>query len=72
MIQQLEKAFAEASKLPTDEQAAVAAWILAELDSERRWTELFAKSPEVLSELAEEAMKEYESGETQLLDPEKL
>ncbi len=72
MVQQLEKAFVEVSKLPTDEQVVMATWILAELDSERQWTELFTKSPEILSELAEEAVKEYESGETQLLDPEKL
>lgn len=31
MTELLEKAFAEASKLPEDEQAALAAWILEEL-----------------------------------------
>src|SRR5712671_3112487 len=48
----LEKAVAEASKLPEAEQEAVGAWILAELESERRWDDLFARSQDMLSEMA--------------------
>ena len=33
----LQKAVAEASKLPEADQEAVGAWLLAELESERRW-----------------------------------
>jgi hypothetical protein len=40
----LEKVVAEAKKLPEQEQEAFAAWALAELESERRWDELFARS----------------------------
>jgi hypothetical protein len=66
----LEQAVAEASKLPEAEQEAVGAWILAELESERRWDELFARSPGLLSELAAEAIREDEAGLTEPLDPE--
>ena len=72
MTKLLERAVAEASKLPEAEQDAVGAWILAELESERRWDELFAQSPDLLSALAKEAIVEDEAGETEPFDPEKL
>jgi len=39
-------------------------------ESERRWDELFARSPEVLERLAAEAMAEHDAGLTLPLDPE--
>jgi hypothetical protein len=68
----LEQALTELTKLPEAEQDAVGAWILAELESERRWDDLFARSPDLLSELADEAIREDEAGLTEPLDPEKL
>lgn len=68
----LEKAFEEASKLSPQEQDLLATWILEELASEDRWRELFAKSADKLSQLANEALEEYRSGRTQELDPDKL
>ena len=56
---ELERAFAEASKLPPQEQAALAAWILQELASERRWEQAFAESADTLAELADEALAEH-------------
>ena len=61
---------AEVSRLPETEQEAVGAWLLAELESERRWDELFARSGDLLSELAAEAVREDEAGLTMPLDPE--
>jgi hypothetical protein len=72
MTKLLERAVAEASKLPEAEQDAFGAWMLAELESERRWDELFAQSPDLLSALAAEAIREDEAGETEVLDPETL
>ena len=66
----LEKAIAEASKLPEDEQEAIGAWMLAEIDSERRWDELFARPSDILERMAEEALREHEAGLTQPLDPD--
>jgi hypothetical protein len=57
----LQRAVAEASRLPENEQEAVGAWILAELESERRWDDLFARSSDLLSELAAEAVREDET-----------
>ena len=45
---------------------------LAELESERRWDDLFARSADLLSELAGEAVREDEAGLTLALDPDKL
>ena len=68
----LQQAVEEASKLPEADQEAAGAWLLAELQSERRWDELFARSPELLSELAAEAIREDEAGLTEPLDFEEL
>lgn len=64
----LEKAFAEASKLPEQDQDAIAEVVLAELASEERWNELFAKSQDILTELAEEALTEHRNGKTKAID----
>lgn len=68
----LEKAFEEASKLSPQEQDLLATWILEEIASEDRWREMFAKSPDKLAQLANEALEEYRAGRTQELDPDKL
>ena len=72
MTSLLEKAFAEASKLSQEEQDVLAQWILAEIESENRWDELFAKSGDMLSKLADDALAEFRRGETQELDPDNL
>ncbi len=68
----LERAFAEASKLPEAEQDALASWILEELKAERRWTEVFRDSADALEQLADEALAEYAAGKTEALDPDQL
>jgi len=72
MTKLLKKAFEEAAKLPDEDQDALAQAVLAELASERRWDELFARSTDVLSELAEEALAEHRAGRTKPLDPDRL
>jgi hypothetical protein len=68
MTQLLERAFTEASKLPESEQDAVASLLLAELESERRWAHSFASSQDELAKLADEALREFEAGETLPMD----
>lgn len=72
MTELLEKAFAEASKLPMQEQDVLANWILEELASERRWEIAFANSADALAQLAEEALSEHRKGRTKPLDPDYL
>jgi len=68
----LDQAFSEASKLPEDQQDELAALLLEEIRSERRWQEAFAQSQDVLARLAGEAAEERRRGETQPLDPDDL
>jgi hypothetical protein len=69
----LERAIAEAHKLSDAEQEAIGAWLLAEIESERQWDELFSRSPSsALERMAEEALADYRAGRTSPLDPEHL
>ena len=68
----LEQAFEKAAELPDTEQDSFARWLLAELESESRWTDLFAQSQDQLATLAEEALAEHARGETEELDPDRL
>lgn len=68
MTQLLERAFAAASQLPDVEQDAFASLLLAEIKSEHRWAEAFASTPDQLSSLADEALRELEAGMTQPMD----
>ncbi|HZP01546.1 MAG TPA: hypothetical protein VFD30_14750 [Terriglobia bacterium] len=68
MTKLLEKAFTEASKLPQEEQDSLARLLLADLASERRWNEAFAKSQDELAALADEALAEFEAGRTEPLN----
>lgn len=69
MTELLKEAFAQAEKLSREDQDAFARWVLEELGSERRWSDLFATSQQKLSDLAAEATEEYRSGRTKPLDP---
>jgi len=53
----LEKAFKEASKLPSVEQNALAKWVLEELEAEKKWGKVFAESEDALDRLADEALE---------------
>ncbi len=68
----LERALAEAQKLPAEQQDAIAALILEEIEDEARWDDAFARSQDALVKLAAEAMKEHRAGKTRDLDPETL
>ncbi len=72
MTRLLEKAFAEASRLPERDQDAIAEIVLAELASEERWSELFKNSQNTLAELAEEALAEHRAGKTKPLNLDDL
>lgn len=67
MTDLLEKALTEVAKLPASEQDALAAILLAELASEQRWADSFARSQDALAELAKEALNEYRVGLTKPL-----
>lgn len=72
MTDLLEKAFREAAKLSPEEQDRIASILLATLESEGRWDELFAESEELLEELADNALAAEEAGDTEPLLPGEL
>jgi len=72
MTELLEKAFEEASKLPKLEQNALAKRLLNELTAEKKWEKSFAGSEDILSSLADEAIKEHKQGKTKPLDIDSL
>jgi len=72
MIHRLEKASAEAARLPEEEQDWLARFIMQEIAEERRWAELLARSGDVLDDMIAEAIAEDDAGETLPLDPDAL
>ena len=70
MSRLMEQAFLKARQLPEQDQEAIAAIILQEIESEGRWDELFARpeSAELLSRMADEAMIEIRAGRARKLD----
>lgn len=69
MTQLLKEAFEKASALPREEQDRIARFLLAELGSERCWTELFScpESEALLEQLADDALSAHRSGRTKPL-----
>ena len=68
MTESLQRALDVVLQLPESEQNAIAAWLLSELESERKWTDLFSASQDQLASLANEALDEHSRGETRELD----
>jgi hypothetical protein len=59
MIKALRAAFDAASHLPDEQQDALAAAILAEIATNKRWDASFANSAESLERLADEALEAH-------------
>lgn len=68
MTSLLKKAFEKAAQLPAEEQDRFGAWLLEELNSEERWSELLACSSDVLAKLAGDAIAEHRAGKTLPID----
>jgi len=72
MTELLKRAFDVAAELSEEEQNKVAEWLLNELATEKQWEKQFSATGKTLARLAREALREHESAETQILDPEVL
>ncbi len=74
MNQLLQQAFERASELSEEEQDRFARFLLAELESERQWADLFARpeSEELLERLADEALSEHNARRTRSLSLDEL
>lgn len=70
MTRLLEKAFAEASRLPDGEQDSLAQWLLHEFASDQQWQQALSSSQGKLADFAAEALAEHRAGRTRDLDPD--
>ena len=68
----LEKVLGEVYKLPPEEQDAIAALILEELEDERRWNEAFAKSQDRLAQLAHKVRADIKAGRIKKMEIDEL
>ena len=68
----LEQAVNKVKTLSDNEQNAIAALILEEIDDDFRWDKSFSSSQDRLAMLAEEATEEINAGKSEVLDPDKL
>jgi len=64
----LQKAFAEAAKLPTADQDLLASWLLAELSAEDEFDRLIERTSGKLAGLARQALAEHRAGDTNELE----
>ena len=74
MNQLLQDAFNRAADLPPEEQDRFARFLLAELEADQQWGQLFDRpeSDELLSRLATETLADHQAGATTPLDPADL
>ncbi len=68
MTQALSAAVASAAKLPEEEQNVLAAILLEEMESEERWSALFSGSQNLLEQMANAAIQDFQAGRVQPID----
>ena len=74
MKERLQEAFDRVAKLSKSEQDRIARVLLEEMESDRRWDELFAtpESEAFLERMADEVIAEHRAGRTHPLNVEDL
>jgi hypothetical protein len=74
MTRLMEQAVSRASELSDEEQDALAAILLREIESERRWDTLFSRptSADLLGSMADEALAEADAGGCRPLNLDEL
>ncbi len=72
MTELLKKAIEAARRLPSEQQDALAAILLDEIESDEEWDRSFAASASHLESLADEALEEHRRGRTKPLEPDAL
>jgi hypothetical protein len=72
MTKLLEHAIDRIRQLPEPAQDELAHVILEEMEAEQLWEKSLSRDPAKLLKLADEALREYNAGQTEPLDPEQL
>ena len=68
----LETAFEKISALPEIEQNIYAKNLLEEIESEKKWDRSFSESEDLLSQMADSALKDFNNGNTKSLAQDQL
>jgi hypothetical protein len=66
------QAFHEMLQLPRQDQEAIAARMLEEIEDERKWNASFAATGGKLDGLVDEALRDIRAGRTPPLDPDRM
>jgi hypothetical protein len=74
MTESFSRAVQEVSKLPPEAQDFLAGVLFSEMESERKWDELFSRpeSHELLKKMGREALEELRTGRTRELHIDEL
>ena len=67
MTKLLEKALSRVAKLSDSAQDEIAQIIINEIESEKKWDVIFAKSPLLLEKMAMVALTEHRSGKSRAM-----
>ena len=67
----LQRAVEAAGKLPAEEQDVLATWLLAEVEDDELDQKIAANAGK-LADMARAALAEFDAGETELLEPDRL
>lgn len=62
MSSTFKQAIEMASKLPEQDQEALGALLIREMESEKKWSALFQESQDLLAKLAAEALNQHRAG----------
>jgi hypothetical protein len=72
MTNLLSQAFQKASELPDNLQDEIASELLEEIEWESRWDKTLADSSDTIDQLAQKAIKEFQSGKTKAMGFDEL
>lgn len=61
ITQLLEEAFSQATKLPSEEQDALASLMMEEMSAKKKWDDAFSNSQDRLSEMGQQALAEHKT-----------
>ena len=68
----LESAFEKISALPEIEQNIYAKNLLEEIESEKRWDSAFSESEDMIGQMADDTLKDFQNNNTTPLEQEEL
>ena len=72
MTKRMEEAIKALQALPDERQDAAADLVLHQLEDDRKWEESSAKYADKVARLGEQALAEFDAGQTDELDPERM